>query len=269
VESEQALYFVDIYGDVLHRYHPASGERTSRAAAQRLSALVPMKSGGYLASAGQRIGALDARTGQLSPWHTLVGEPPSNRLNDGKCSPQGRYYTGSMDENKQQGTGTLYLLDERRALRAVDTDYIISNGPAFSPDGQVMYHADTTRSLLYRFSVAEDGTPMHKEVFRHFSVDEGRPDGMTTDSEGYLWVAHASGSRVTRFTPTGEVERVIRLPVSKVTSLAFGGADYRTLYITTAKIGLDERALAEQPLAGALFRVDPGVRGLPPAAYAG
>jgi sugar lactone lactonase YvrE len=267
VPSEGALYFVDIYGDVLHRYHLESGARHSRPATKLLSGLAPVKAGGFLASAAHVIGALDASTGQIAPWHTLTGEPASNRLNDGKCSPAGRYYTGSMDENKKAGTGKLYLVDTDRTLRQVDDDYIISNGPAFSPDGRVMYHADTTRYVVYRFSVTADGTPTDKHAFLNFTEADGRPDGMTTDTDGCLWLAHSMGHRVTRFTPDGKVDREIRLPVSKVTSMAFGGADYRTLFITSAKIGLDASALAEQPLAGALFCVVPGVQGLPAAAF--
>jgi len=266
VAAEQALYFVDIYGDVLHRYHPASESRHSQPAASRLSALVPIKSGGYLASASHQIGALDVQTGLIAEW-ARVTEPSTNRLNDGKCSPAGRYYTGSMDENKKDGTGNLYLFDTNRELRKVDTDYIISNGPAFSPDGQTLYHADTTRYVVYRFLVSGDGVPTGKHAFLNFADTDGRPDGMTTDSDGCLWVAHATGYRVTRFTPEGKIDRVIQLPVAKVTSLAFGGSDYRTLFITSARIGLDEQALREQPLAGALFCTEPGVQGLPPAAY--
>jgi sugar lactone lactonase YvrE len=229
--------------------------------------LVPIKAGGFLASAAHTIGSLDPRTGHITPWHTITGEPVSNRLNDGKCSPAGRYYTGSMDENKQTGTGKLYLVDTDRTLRQVDDDYIISNGPAFSPDGRVMYHADTTRYVVYRFSVAQDGTPTDKHAFLNFTEADGRPDGMTTDADGCFWLAHSMGHRVTRYTPEGKIDRVIRLPVSKVTSMAFGGDDYRTLFITTAKIGLDAATLAEQPLAGALFCVIPGVQGLPAAAF--
>jgi sugar lactone lactonase YvrE len=269
VPREKALYFVDIYGDVLHRYHPASGARHSQPAAARLSGLVPLASGGFLASAAHTIGALDAATGQITAWHTVSGEPASNRLNDGKCSPAGRYYTGSMDENKRESSGKLYLMDVDRSLRVVDDGYLVSNGPAFSPDGKVMYHADTTRYVVYRFSVADDGTPSNKQTFLSFAEADGRPDGMITDTDGCFWVAHSTGHRVTRFTPEGKVDRVIRLPVSKVTSMAFGGDDYRTLFITSAKIGLTEAELAEQPLAGALFCVDPGVQGLPAAAFGG
>lgn len=267
VPTEQALYFVDIYGDVLHRYHPASGAKHSQPAAKLLSGLVPIKGGGFLASAAHTIGSLDATTGQITPWHTVTGEPTSNRLNDGKCSPAGRYYTGSMDENKKDGTGKLYLLDTDRTVRPIDDDYIISNGPAFSPDGHTMYHADTTRYVVYRFSVAADGTLTGKHAFLNFTEADGRPDGMTTDTDGCLWLAHSMGYRLTRFTPEGKVDREIRLPVAKVTSMAFGGNDFRTLFITTAKIGLDAAALAAQPLAGALFCVSPGVQGLPAAAF--
>lgn len=267
VEAEAALYFVDIYGDVVHRYHPGSGQKHSQPATQRLSAIVPRAGGGFLGSAAHQIGTLDPATGQLAAWHT-VDEPVRNRLNDGKCSPQGRYYTGSMDENKAEGSGKLYLLDERRELRVVDTGYIISNGPAFSPDGCVMYHADTTRYVVYRFDVDADGTPINKRVFLNYAEADGRPDGMTCDVDGCVWIAHASGHRVTRFTPEGKVDRVIQMPAAKITSMAFAEAGYRTLYITTAKIGLDEQALREQPLAGALFRVEVGVQGLPAAAYA-
>ncbi|HTM46957.1 MAG TPA: SMP-30/gluconolactonase/LRE family protein [Polyangiaceae bacterium] len=267
VPSENALYFVDIYGDVLHRYHPESGEKRSQPATARLSALVPLKSGGFLGSAQHSVGKVDVTTGKLDSWATLSNEPATNRLNDGKCSPQGFYYTGSMDDTKQRSSGSLYLMDGSRTLRAIDSGYTITNGPAFSPDGRVMYHADTTGHVLYRFAVESDGTLTGKLAFLHFTAETGRPDGMTTDTDGGLWVAHAAGSCIKRYSPEGKVLQVIQLPVTKVTSMAFGGADYRTLFITSACIGLSTQELQAQPLAGALFATVPGVQGLPAAAY--
>jgi sugar lactone lactonase YvrE len=268
IAEEAAFYFVDIYGDAVHRYHPQSGARRTWSIPGRVSALVPRISGGFVASDRHTIGELDLEGGRVVPWLT-VDEPETHRLNDAKCDAFGRYWTGSMDETKKAATGSLYLLDEQRRIRAVDHGYTVSNGPTFSLDGRRMYHADTTAHVLYVLELALDGTPTSKRPFVEFAPEDGRPDGMTTDTDDCIWVCHAGGSRVTRFTPDGRVDRVIPMPVSKVTSCAFGGPDHRSLLITTARIGLDQATLAKEPLAGGVFVTTPGVQGLPPARYAG
>ena len=150
-----------------------------------------------------------------------------------------------------------------------DGPYICTNGPAFSPDFRTLYHTDTVGREIHAFDLAADGTPSRKRRFIRFGDDDGYPDGMTVDAEGHLWVCHWGGWRLTRFTPEGRAERTIRLPVAQVTSCAFGGPELRTLFVTTAAIGLAPEDLARQPLAGGLFAVRPGLSGFAAPLYSG
>ncbi len=187
---------------------------------------------------------------------------PGNRFNDGKADPSGRVWFGSMDDAEAAVSGSLYRLDPDGTMELVDTGYGVANGPAISPDGRTLYHADSAARVVYAFNIGPDGALAGKRVHIRFAEAEGYPDGMTVDAEGGLWVAHWDGGRVTRFRPDGRPERHVALPVSRVTSVAFFGTDLDQMAITTAAIGRDE-----EPLAGALFVANADVRGLPPATY--
>jgi sugar lactone lactonase YvrE len=143
-------------------------------------------------------------------------------------------------------------------------DIGVSNGLDWSPDGTTLYYTDSMRRLIWRFPFdMQSGTLGPREVFANVPQDQGCPDGLTVDAEGFVWSAHWNGWRVTRYDPDGRVERVLRLPVPRVTSLCFGGPDLDTLYMTSALIGLTSEQLLEAPLSGALFSCQPGVTGRP------
>jgi sugar lactone lactonase YvrE len=150
----------------------------------------------------------------------------------------------------------------------MDGGYRVTNGPAFSPDGKIMYHNDSARQLTYVFDLA-DGQPGERRIFLQFKEGEGYPDGMTVDSEGCLWIAFWDGWCVRRYSPGGEWLETLKMPVARPTSCAFGGLDLDQLYITSASVGLDQAARGMQPNAGGLFMVTPGVRGLDDAPFAG
>lgn len=163
----------------------------------------------------------------------------------------------------------MYRLDPDGSCTRADDGYIISNGPAFSVDGRTLYHTSSFERTVFAFDVGDEGRLDNKRVFAVIPDDAGYPDGMTVDAEGGLWVAHYAGARLTRFTPGGVVDRVVAMPVDHPTSCAFGGANYETLYVTSATKDLPVSDAAGQPDAGGLFALDVGVRGLPPARYAG
>jgi sugar lactone lactonase YvrE len=151
----------------------------------------------------------------------------------------------------------------------MDQGYIITNGPAFSPDGTTLYHNDTGQRRIYSFECdPETGTLGDRHIFAEIPEELGYPDGLTVDADGGLWCALWGGWRVTRFTPDGEIDRDLKLPASQVTSCTFGGENLDTLFVTTASIGLTSEQRAAQPEAGGLFALDPGVRGLPTPAFA-
>ena len=144
-----------------------------------------------------------------------------------------------------------------------DPGYVVSNGPAESPDGQTLYHTDTLAGIIYAFDRGRAGTLANKRVFVRFTPEEGYPDGPIVDAEGCLWTGLYAGWSVRRYDPAGKLIKTVRLPTANVTKMCFGGPDLKTAYATTARKNLDAAALAAQPDAGNLFAFDPGVAGVP------
>jgi sugar lactone lactonase YvrE len=198
------------------------------------------------------------------------GDRPGNRFNDAKCDPRGRLWAGTMDDEEREASGRLYCVNDLKTARRFKDNVNLSNGLGWSPDGRTMYFVETLRSVIWAYDYnVDDGAATNERVFATVPSSDGWPDGICVDAEGCVWLAHWGGWRLTRFTPDGRVDRVLKVPVPQVTSCAFGGAGLDTLYITTAAIGLDAIALAAAPLAGSLFAVQPGVRGLPVAPFRG
>jgi D-xylonolactonase len=192
---------------------------------------------------------------------------PGNRLNDAKADQLGHIWAGTMDAAIKQTTGSLYRLQPDFSVRRMDEGYKITNGPAFSPNQDFMYHTDTGLGTVYLFDVTPEGEIENRREFLKFTDDMGVPDGMTVDAEGFLWIAHWGGSRVSRFSPDGKLDRAIQLPASQITNVTFAGPNLDRMFVTSAADGLDR---SKEPLAGALFEVNPGgVRGLPPGLFAG
>jgi sugar lactone lactonase YvrE len=167
-----------------------------------------------------------------------------------------------MDDTEEEPSGALYQLTDAGCQRR-DPGYVVSNGPAESPDGRVLYHTDTLAGIIYAFDRSRDGTLANKRVFARFGAGEGFPDGPIVDVEGCIWTGVFGGWGLRRYSPKGELLTTVRLPCSAVTKAAFAGDDLRTLYITTAHVSLDAEQRKQQPLAGGLFRVQVDVPGLP------
>src|SRR5918997_345557 len=212
---------------------------------------------------GRKIFRVDA-AGERREWATP--------FRVGSIAPRasgGRFWAGTMDDTEQHSTGTLYRIDPDLAATPVDTGYKVTNGPAFSPSGAIMYHNDSARQGTYAFDLDGDGNATNRRVFATYGEGDGYPDGMTADAEGCLWVAFWDGWCVRRYSPAGACIAKLDVPVSKPTSCAFGGPDLDQLYISSASIGLDERDLADQAQAGGVFVPAPGVRGVPELPFSG
>ena len=236
----------------------------------RVGSIAPREGGGFIAGTDGgfytvEVGDELAFTRLFDPEEDL----PDNRFNDGKVDRDGRFWAGTMDDTEQAAVGTLYRLEDINGSTIIDQGYGVTNGPAFSPSGDWMYHTDSVRRRIYRFPLAPDGTVGAREIFLHFSAQEGYPDGMTVDAEGCLWVAFWDGWAVRRFGPDAALLDTIEVPVQRPTSIAFGGPDLDRMYITSARVGLDETALAVQPYAGALFMVEAGIKGIAERPFAG
>lgn len=270
--SEKRLYWLDLMKPAVYRFDPATGKNTALKAdlGSYVSGMVQRQKGGWILVREDGISALDLSTGRVQPLVQPEPDQPDNMLNDCKCDRQGRLWTGSLDKRETHPSGNHYVVDKKLNVTKVADSLICSNGPAFSPDGRIAYLADSNGRAIYRLYIdLATGAVSPKTPFASIPADAGMPDGMTVDAEGYLWSARWDGGRVVRHAPDGSVDREIMLPVPRVTSVAFGGKDLDTLYITTAATGLSEEQLAAAPLSGSLFACRPGVRGLAEPAFGG
>jgi D-xylonolactonase len=260
--AEQAVWFVDIKAPAIHRFHPGSGERRSWSAPARVGFVFPTTSGWMIAGLKTGLHRFNPETGNFALLHVVEPHAPNNRLNDGFVDSEGFLWFGSMDDSEEEPSGALYQLNDTGCIRR-DPGYVVSNGPAESPDGRVLYHTDTLAGIIYAFDRTRAGNLSSKRVFARFGAGEGFPDGPAVDAEGCLWTGVFGGWGLRRYSPAGELLTTLRLPCSAVTKVAFGDDDLKTLYITTAHVALDAEQRKQQPLAGGLFRARVDVPGLP------
>ena len=254
----QRLLWVDLLqGDLL--LTETSGETERRHVSDVLACVLPRAGGGHVV-ATERGFALLSADGQVEELPEVWNDP-TIRMNDGACDPAGRFFCGSMAYGAAPGRGALYRLDPDRSVHVVHTGVTISNGLGWAPDGSRAYYVD---SGTQRIDVCSADLT-ERRPFVQIAETTGTPDGLTVDAEGGVWVALWGGSAVHRYSPDGELDQVIRLPVAQVSSCVFGGEDLATLFITTSAEGLSD----PEPAAGSLFAVTPGVKGQPTLPFAG
>lgn len=281
---DTAVWFVDIKQSQVHRYDAELGSRQTYAAPSPCGFLAPKRSGGFIVGCKTGLYDFDPQTGDFVLRSHVEPGLADNRLNDGYVDHQGRLWFGSMHDPEEQPSGKLYRFDAR-GLKVMDDDYVITNGPAVSPDGKTLYHNDTLKKIIYAFDLDADGEIANKRVFARLDADapadvasapcyaheletrkahgDGYMDGPIVDSAGNVWNALFFGWGVNCYAPDGRLLRKVRFPVSNVTKIAFGGPDLKTVYATTAAKGLSADDLKAQPLAGGLFRFDVDIPGQP------
>jgi xylono-1,5-lactonase len=259
--SEEALYFVDIKGRMIHRCSDDGAHQRSWQTPAAIGFLQPRRGGGFVAGLKTGLHLFDAASGiDETP---IIVEPsrPENRLNDAYVDAAGQLWFGSMDDQECDPTGSLYRLDTAGTIDVMDSDYVITNGPSMSPDGKVFYHTDTLAQIVYAYDIADDNSLANKRVFIRIEGN-AYPDGTTVDASGCLWIGLFCGSRIVRYSPSGALIETIPMPCANITKVAFGGKDLCTVFATTAWKGLSAAERAKEPLAGSLFafRVDtPGL----------
>ncbi|MEU6598929.1 SMP-30/gluconolactonase/LRE family protein [Streptomyces flaveolus] len=255
------LIWLDILGMRLHTYDPPSGRRTIRTTPQHVGAAKPRAGGGLVLNLRDGVGLLDPD----DTFRWLHHEPVAGRrANDAAVAPDGSLWAGTMRYDEAPGGGTLSRLTGDGAVRTVLPDVTVSNGTGWSPDGRLMYYVDSPTRRVDVFDHDEDGVRDRRTLVE---IEEGAgfPDGLTVDAEGCVWVALWDGGAVRRYTPAGELDRVITLPTPRTTACAFGGAALTDLYITTARTGLPPT----DPLSGSLLVVPGAGQGLPQPAFEG
>jgi sugar lactone lactonase YvrE len=244
-----------------------------------ITAMAPRKSGGLIAATDKGVEFWDPATDERSPFVTPETGLPGNRSNDGKCDRSGRFWLGTMANNLNADgtgkdlpgtTGNLYRIDADGSVAKMDGPFGVSNTFAWSPDNRTMYFADSLKGIYaYDFDLAS-GTIANRRLFA--ATDDpadGVPDGSTIDADGFVWNCRWDGGGIIRWAPDGTIDRRIALPSSRVTSAIFGGENLETLYVTTARFDMSEGELAAQPLAGGIFAIDAGVRGIAEVPFAG
>lgn len=261
--STGRLYWVDIKSSRLEWLRPADGETGAWTLEAMASAVAPRARGGLVVATQRGVGAFDPATGKLELRHNPEPERDWNRSNDGGVDMQGRFWFGTMDDEGAKLSGAVYRLDpDWSCTRALD-DLGIPNTLAVSPDGRTLYVADSFHQTIHAHDLdPRTGALGYRHVFADTRGSGATPDGSAVDADGFVWNAQWGGSRIVRYSPEGEIDRVVDTPVSQPTKCAFGGPDLSTLYVTSARSGLSDEALEREPLAGSLFSFTPGVRGL-------
>lgn len=271
-EAEQALYWVDIAGRRANRFDPATGEARCWALPSVCAALIPTVRGGHLVALKDGLYRFDLETGAMTPF-ARPDSDPGNRSNEIRCDPQGRIWLGTMHDNigpagqplgVPRSSGGYFCIGPDGGWTRLMAEIGISNTLCWSPDGTKFYCADTLKGVIWSFDYDPDGPRLsNRQVF--VEGGEGGPDGSAMDEEGCLWTARWGSGRVYRYRPDGRVDRLIELPAAQPSSCAFGGADRKTLYVTSAYFEMERPGA----LDGSVFAVPVDVAGLPMTPFAG
>ena len=271
--GEQALYWVDIPARRLHRWHASEGLAQWQGDEMLACAAPVSGTARWIAGMESGIFELDREPGgrlaarRLAP---VAHAAPGMRFNDGRCDRQGRFWAGTMVMNMglASNAGVLYRYTAAAGLQQVLDGFITPNGLGFSPDGRTMYLSDSHPQVQAIWAFDYDtatGTPSNRRLFVDMKPLPGRPDGAAVDADGCYWICGNDAGQVHRFTPDGRLDRSLTGPVKKPAMCAFGGAGLDTLFVTSIRPdGVD---LSDQPLAGGVFALRPGVRGLPEPAF--
>lgn len=265
-----ALLWVDIADRKVLRTNAASGRTDQWEFPERTGFVQPCDDSSWLVGQENGILRFDPATGARGQFLALEADDPETRTNDAGCDPAGRLLVGTMRKAQFQPVGSLYRIEGKRPAEMLDTGLYIPNGIAFSPEGHTFYWADTyqTRRQVWRAGYdPATGAVKDKQPFVQLAEEQGRPDGAAVDAEGCYWVAAAWGWQLLRYTPSGELDLVVRLPVQRPSKLAFGGRDLGTIFVTSISEGLGDDAQRAQPLAGRLLALNLGIYGLPASRF--
>ncbi len=259
------MVWVDILSCRVHTLDPGTGRGTVLETGQHVGAARPRAGGGLVANLRDGVGLYDAD----GAFRWLRHEPvPGRRGNEAVVDPRGCLWAGTMRYDEAPGGGTLTRIAPDGTATPVLDAVSVSNGTGWSPDGRLMYYADSPTRRIDVFDVDQDtGLVSGRRPWAEVEEGAGFPDGLTVDADGGVWVALWGGSAVRRYAPDGRLDRVLPMPVPQPTAVVLGGSGLTDLYVTTARVGLCERRLAEHPLSGSVLLVAGAGRGLPGTAF--
>lgn len=263
--SEQAVYWTDWYGPVLHRMKMGGPvESWTIPGTSLIGSFVFASCGRLMLAIDTGLAIFDPATGDLSPFADPNGRREGVLYNDSKVDRSGRLWVGTFDLPEVEPRGILYCVNQDGRSVVGDSGFAVCNGPAFSPEGGILYFSDSAARRILAYDLAPGGTALrNRRLFAQMSGEEGVPDGLTVDAEGCLWCAHYGAGRLTRFAPDGSVRAVIELPCPVVTSMSFGGPDMTTLFVTTGWSPGVQKPEDEPGPGGALFAIETRFAGLP------
>ena len=275
---EQALYWIDWSEDQLFRWEPETGDVRVWSLPATIGCFVLHRGGGAVLALATGFHRFDFTSGETSPIVDPDPAHPTCVLNDGGCDRRGRFWAGTMADplgalpaelDEENAIGALFCLDPDLGCRNMGQRLFIPNGIVWSPDDRTLYFADSPRRAIFAARYHLDEGEL-SDVRQFATIDgPGVPDGAAVDTDGFVWYAIFNGSRLERYDPLGRRDRVVELPVSQPTSIAFGGARLDAMYVTTARYGLSDDELAKQPMAGRLLAVAAGVSGEPETLFGG
>ena len=258
-----AVWWTDIEGSILYRYCPQNKQLDQWALPERLGSFALVTNSDQLICGfASGFAYYNPFTGAIQWLSKIEQNNMGTRLNDGRADRQGRFWAGSMVESGEQGAGALYCLDHQLQVSSQMSGLSISNSLCWSPDGTIMYHTDTPSRRIYRYDFDTATGAISNQSLLVCTEKGCFPDGATVDADGYLWSAQWASSRVVRYSPEGEINFVISLPVSQPTCVAFGGPELNRLFITSAYQGLGAEDRSAQPEAGNLFIFETHVKGI-------
>jgi sugar lactone lactonase YvrE len=269
--EEQRLYWIDSFGQQIFRCTAHGTELESWDVPEKIGSMALRRQGGAVLALRTGFHLFDFASGEARLIQDPEADLPRTRLNDGKVDRQGRFVAGSMDMDEAGPNGALYRLDADLSVHVLETGIIVANGPCWSPDGATFYFADSWSGEISAYDYdAATGTPTNKRPLAGFAALGGAPDGATVDAEGCIWSAAVYSGQIVRFAPDGRLDRVVRMPVLKVTSVAFGGPDLDVLFVTSMARPPLPRFPEDGPMAGNLFAIHGlGVRGVAERRFAG
>jgi sugar lactone lactonase YvrE len=277
--ESQSLWWLDIARpSTIQRFTPATNEHKVWVSMILLTAIAKKSSGGFIVGGEDGVYTFNEVTGAVTPFCKPESNIPHNRMNDGACDPQGRFWIGSMMQNIgpngedldiSADSGDLFRVSPKGQSKKMEDSIGVSNGPCWSPDGNIFYFSDSKKQVIYAYDFDGNAGNISNRRVLNDTKDHGYPDGATVDAEGYVWSARWEGSCVLRIDPKGRIDRVIEIPATRVTCPVFGGPDMDTLYLTTSRAHVDAATLSRYPNQGGVFALKPGVKGLLKYEFAG
>jgi sugar lactone lactonase YvrE len=262
VKSLNSIFFVDIKKKKIFILNVKNHKKKIIKVNKEIGFLSHVKKSIFILGLKGELRIVDLKTKKKIKSIIIEKEKPQNRLNDGKTDPRGRLWFGSMDNlERNVESGSLYCLDNNLKLSKVDSNYMITNGPAFI-DAKNFFHTDSRKKVIYKIKIDNNLNIKRKKIFRKFSKSEGSPDGMTIDRLNNLWVCHFGGACISVFNKKGKKIHKIKLPAKNITNCTFGGPKNTDLYITTALKGLKKSDIKKYHSSGSLFKIKTNTKGI-------